>query len=273
MGAWAVHCLASAEPAGKLRLSLVRHFFAAAPVIAGALLVALPVLYFLSPHLAHPVLAVPQAVAPATRWVLAALPVFGIVVILLAVRASLGWRIRRLAWLAVLALPGVMLIKTHVLSEQARTLDGEKMIAFARAVRPVVRDDAFAVFRVERACVPLYLGRFGRRIESSLDLEEALNGSDVRWLLISDRGLAEAGAASPNPDGTYRLKYAGAWYAFDPEPDRFGDVRVRSDNPILLQDFGRLYLIEVRRPVELPATPAGPQGGWQEYKEMNDDDA
>jgi len=272
MGAWAVHCLAGAEQTGKFRLSMVRHLFAAAPVIAGALLVALPVLYFLSPHLAHPVLAVPETVAPATRWALAALPVFGIVVILLAVRASLGWRIRRLAWLAVLALPGVMLIKTHVLGEQARTLDGEKMIAFARAVRPVVRDDEFAVFRIEHACVQLYLGRFGRRVESSLDLEEALNGSDVRWLLISDRGLVEAGAALPNPAGAYRLEYAGAWYAFDPEPDRFGGVRVRSDHPILLQDFGRLYLIEVRRPVELPATPAGPQGGWQEYEEMNDDD-
>ncbi|MCX5649312.1 MAG: glycosyltransferase family 39 protein [Planctomycetota bacterium] len=273
MGAWAVHCLADAEPRGKFRLSMVRHLFAAAPVIAGALLVALPVLYFLSPYLAHPVLAVPETVAPATRWVLAVIPVFGIVVILLAVRASLGWHIRRLAWLAVLALPGVMFIKTHVLSEQARTLDGEKMIAFARAARPVVRDDGFAVFRIERACVPLYLGRFGMRVESSLDLEEALNGSDVRWLLISDRGLVEAGAALPNADGAYRLKYAGAGYAFDPEPDRFGDVRVRSDNPILLQDFGRLYLIEVRRPVALPATPAGPQDGWQEYEEMNDDDA
>ena len=272
MGAWAVHCLSDAQPAASRRLSFVRHFFAAAPVIAGSLLVALPVLYFLSPHLAHPVLAVPATVAPATRWALAVIPVFGIVVLLLAVRASLGWRIRRLAWLAVLALPGVMFIKTHVLSEQARTLDGEKMIAFARAVRPVVRDDQFTVFRVERACVPLYLGRFGRQITSSPDLAKELNASDIRWLIISDRGLVEAGAALPNPAGAYRLKYAGAWYAFDPEPDRFGDVRVRSDNPILLQDFGRLYLIEVRRPVELPATPAGPQHGWQEYKETDDDD-
>ena len=273
MGAWAVHCLADAEQTGKFRLSMVRHLFAAAPVIAGALLVALPVLYFLSPYLAHPVLAVPETIAPATRWVLAVIPVFGIVVILLAVRASLGWRIRRLAWITIFALPGVMFIKTHVLSEQARTLDGEKMIAFARAVRPIVRDDPLAVFRVERACVPLYLGRFGRQVKSSLDLAKELNASDIRWLIISDRGLVEAGAALPNPAGAYRLKYAGAWYAFDPEPDRFGDVRVRSDNPILLQDFGRLYLIEVRRPVELPATPAGPQSGWQEYEEMNDDDA
>jgi len=272
-GAWAVHSLADAEQTGKFRLSMVRHLFAAAPVIAGALLVALPVLYFLSPPLAHPVLAVPETVAPLTQWVLALLPAAGLVILVLAIRASLGWRIRRLAWLAVLALPGVMFLKTHVLSEQARTLDGEKMIAFARAVRPIVRDDPFAVFRVERACVPIYLGRFGGRIESSLDMEKALNGSDVRWLLISDRGLVEAGAALPNPAGAYRLEYAGAWYAFDPEPDRFGGVRVRSDDPILLQDFGHLYLIEVRRPVELPATPAGPQGGWQEYEEMNDDDA
>jgi len=186
------------------------------------------------------------------------------------VRASLGWRIRRLAWLAVLALPGVMFIKTHVLSEQARTLDGEKMIAFARAVRPLVRDDPFAAFRIERAC--LHLGRFGRRIESSRDLEERLNGSDARWLLISDRGLVEAGAALPNPDGAYRLKYAGAWYAFDPEPDRFGDVRVRSDNPILLQDFGRLYLIETRRSIKLPEVPVGPNTGWLRYEEPGDDD-
>jgi len=273
MGAWAVHCLADAENPRKFRLSMVRHLFAAAPVIAGALLVALPVLYFLSPYLSHPLIRVPSAVSALTRWALAAIPVFGIVVILLAVRASLGWRIRRLAWLAVLALPGVMFIKTHVLSEQARTLDGEKMIAFARAARPIVRDDEFAVFRVERACVPLYLGRFGRQIKSSPDLAKELNASDIRWLIISDRGLVEAGAALPNHDGAYRLKYAGAWYAFDPHPELLGSVRVRSDNPILLQDFGRLYLIEVRRPVELPATPAGPQGGWQEYEEMNDDDA
>ena len=273
MGAWAVHCLAGAEPRGKFRLSMVRHLFAAAPVIAGSLLVALPVLYFLSPHLAHPVLAVPETVAPATRWALAALPAAGIVILLLAVRASLGWRIRRLAWLAVLALPGVMFIKTHVLSEQARTLDGEKMIAFARAVRPVVRDDQFAVFRIEHACVPLYLGRFGVQITSSPDLAKELNASDIRWLIISDRGLVEAGAADPNPAGPYRLECRDAHYAFDPQPELLGSVRVRSDNPILLQDFGRLYLIEVRRPVELPATPAGPQRGWQEYEEMNDDDA
>jgi len=273
MGAWAVHCLADAEHPRKFRLSMVRHLFAATPVIAGSLLVALPVLYFLSPHLAHPVLAVPETVAPTTRWVLALLPAAGLVILFLAVRASLGWRIRRLAWLAVLALPGVMFIKTHVLGEQARTLDGEKMIAFARAVRPVVRDDPFAVFRAERACVPIYLGRFGRQVKSSPDLAKELNASDIRWLIISDRGLVEAGAASPNPAGAYRLKYAGAWYAFDPEPDRFGDVRVRSDEPILLHEFGHLYLIEVRRPVELPATPAGPQHGWQKYEEMNDDDA
>jgi len=273
MGAWAVHCLADAQPAASRRLSFVRHLFAAAPVIAGALLVALPVLYFLSPHLTHPVLAVPETVAPATRWALAALPAAGIVILLLAVRASLGWRIRRLAWLAVLALPGVMFIKTHVLSEQARTLDGEKMIAFARAVRPVVRDDQFAVFRIEHACVPLYLGRFGVQITSSPDLAKELNASDIRWLIISDRGLVEAGAADPNPAGPYRLECRDAHYAFDPQPELLGSVRVRSDNPILLQDFGRLYLIEVRRPVELPATPAGPQRGWQEYEEMNDDDA
>ena len=273
MGAWAVHRLADAEHPRKFRLSMVRHLFAAAPVIAGALLVALPVLYFLSPHLANPVLAVPETVAPATRRVLAVIPVFGIVVILLAVRASLGWRIRRLAWLAVLTLPGVMFIKTHVLSEQARTLDGEKMIAFARAVRPIVRDDEFAVFRVERTCVPLYLGRFSRRVESSLDLEEALDGSDVRWFLISDRGLAEANAASPNPAGAYRLEFLGVSYAFDPEPDRFGDVRVRSPESILLEDLGRLYLIEIRRPIKLPEVPVGPNTGWLRYEEPGDDDA
>ncbi len=272
MGAWAVHSLADAEQTGKFRLSMVRHLFAAAPVIAGSLLVALPVLYFLSPHLAHPVLAVPETVAPATRWVLAVIPVFGIVVILLAVRASLGWRIRRLAWLAVLALPGVMFIKTHVLSEQARTLDGEKMIAFARAARPIVRDDQFAVFRAEHACVQLYLGRFGVQITTSPDLAKELNASDIRWLIISDRALVETGAADPNPAGPYRLEFRDAHYAFDPQPELLGSVRARSDDPILLQDFGHLYLIETRRPIKLPEVPVGPNTGWLRYEEPGDDD-
>ena len=271
-GAWAVHHLAGADAKRTRRLSMVRHFFAAAPVIAGALLIALPALYFLSPHLAHPPLEVPATVSPLTRWVLAALPAAGLAVVLLAVRASLRWRIRRLAWLAVLALPGVMFVKTHVLSEQTRTLDGEKMIAFVQAVRPIVRDDPFAVFRVEHACVQLYLGRFGLQIKTSTDLAKDLDAADVRWLLTSDRGLVEAGAAAPNPDGPYRLRYAGAWYAFDPQPERLGEVRVRSDEAILLQDFGRLYLIEVRHPVRLPATPLGPNAGWLQYEETDDDD-
>jgi hypothetical protein len=71
-------------------------------------------------------------------------------------------------------------------------------------------------------------------------------------------GLVQAGAAEPDDRGPYRLEIAGQHRVFRTLPERIGNVRVQSREPIDRQDLGRLYLVEVRRPVELPPPAVGP---------------
>ena len=132
------------------------------------------------------------------------------------------------------------------------------MCRFSQQAREVVGGEEFATFEAQKLCVELYLGRFGRRIRHAEKFAEQLNRSQARWLITCDRGLIEAGAAAADEAGEYSFdKRQGKGKTssrFRTLPGEVGRVRLRTE-PIFSQGWGRMYLIEVRRPVRLSGRP------------------
>jgi len=234
MGAWAIEEIRRRRAGGGLAVRCLRHVFAAVPIVIGVGLIVIPPAYLLNdrlPSLLAGAIEVPEFMAAETPWIAAGLVPLGAAIVALAIVASLRWRIGLLAGLTVAGMLGVMFLNTHFISRHARVPDSETMIAFSRQVEPIIGRDDFAVFRAGKLCVELYLGRFGRPIRQQNELAERLNRLDVPWLITCDRGLVEAGAARPDPH-----------------------VCV-SERPIVSQRWGRIYLIEIHRPVRLTGRP------------------
>ncbi len=280
LGAWAVQAVASRGRGAGRAVGVLRHVFAGVGVTAGALLAAAALGLLFQPQLpafVRKAIRLPASAGPLCWWVLPALALAGLLLATWAVRESLRWRVRRVAFLAVVAMPGIMFVYTHFLSRHARYGDGEKMLLLAEAARPLVGGDGLAVFMTGRISVPQYLGRhivdaaglerlkrkrpagrtetprLGRRITSA----EELDGCDIPWLLTCDRGLIELGAARAVPAGDGQIAQLA--------PGDLGTVRLASA-PVRYQKWGRVYLIRVRRPIVLSGTPRPTPyiSGWDE---------
>jgi hypothetical protein len=224
MGGWAVDEIARrGRGSGKLT-GVLRHVFAAAPVILGLTVVCmgLALLYPAEatelverllgrwPKVVESVrtsLAAPEASGPETWAMLVVAVVMGVVAPVVGVWASLKWRLRTVVAAAIVGMMGVVFLDTHFLSRHARAGDGERMLQFAREVRPLIDDEDFAVYRMGKLGTELYLGRFGRliRLPGEQRPLDALNALGDTWLLTCDRGLVELGAAQLDQAGDFTL--------------------------------------------------------------------
>ncbi len=258
MGAWAIDRLAHVPATERPRFNRLRHAFAGTAVLSGLLLTLLSANLFLSPYMTHElreVVHVPKEVPSITGAIVMALLVAGIAVVVLAVRASLSWQVGRLTLLTIAAMLGLLFIDRHVICLNAITRDGDTMRDFARAAEPVLGDQPYCLCEVEETSVPLYLDRWAERIVPPSALATILNGSSARWLIISDRGLVEAGASTPSGDGAYRFWANDVLYNFTPRPEDLGKVVLSSSRYIQTRETGRLYLVDLARPLQVPGTP------------------
>ncbi len=254
MGAWAVEEICRRGRNAGLLTQILRHVFAAAPVIIGAVLILLPLIYLYYDHMPRFItknIKMPSAVPAPTWWVLCGLIGLGAVVLTLAVRWSLQWRLRRVAALAVVGMLGVIFIDRHMFSRHARTRDGQKMVTLARKAKTLIGKDEFAVHRAHKLAVELYLGRFRRWAEPAgtpdrkMWTADALNHSDVPWLITCDQGLVSLGATKIVKSGRGKIEIM--------KPEDLGLVEARTE-PVISQGWGRIYLIRLRRPINVSGT-------------------
>ncbi|MDY7011250.1 MAG: hypothetical protein SVV80_10940, partial [Planctomycetota bacterium] len=234
------------------------HVIAAAPVVIGVALILLPLIYLYYDHMPRFIaknIRMPSAVPAPTWWVLTGLTGLGVVVLVLAVRWSLQWRVRRVAAVAVVGMLGVIFIDRHMFSRHARTRDGEKMVALARKAKTIIGKDEFAVHRAHKLAVELYLGRFGRWAKPhgspgpNLWTVNLLNNSDIPWLITCDEGLIRLGAT--------KIVNVGGVPTEIMMPEDLGLVEARS-RPVISQGWRRIYLIRLRRPIRVSGTPRIP---------------
>ncbi len=268
MGAWAVGEIVRRGRSGGITTQILRHVFAAVPVVIGILLILLPMIYLFHDYMPGFItknIKMPSSVPSVTWRVLCGLIALGAVVLALSVRWSLQWRLRRVAAVAVVGMLGIIFIDRHMFTRHARTGDGEKMIAFARDVKGRIGGDEFAVFRAGKLATELYLGRFGAWPEppGTPDRKrwdvQTLNRSDVRWLVTNDCGLIGLGATEIISQDGNKIEVM--------KPGDLGVVEVRTA-PVISQKWGRAYLIRLRRPIRVRGKPrateheSGRQDKW-----------
>ncbi len=274
LGAWGVEAVFRGRRGGKAAVRALRHVFAAVAIAMSLAVGGIATGYALRDHLGESVgevLKAPAVVAPGTWWVVYALIVIGLGGAALGTVWSLQWRLRRVVAIAMVSTLGVMFLHTHMISRHARSGDGEAMIAFSREAGPVVGDDEIAVFRTEKLSVELYLGRLGVRAGGAEDI----NRSAPAWLITCDRGLTELGACREDPNGSYVLKVKEQTGPGRPTrkarlrtlPEELGIVRA-TGRAIVSQNWGRIYLIELRRPVRISGKPMRP--AWVSGKRDED---
>lgn len=164
--------------------------------------------------------------------------------ILLAVKASLRWDIRRLALLAAAGMLAVQFVERHALGTMAQSGDGEKAKAFAHAVGTKIGNDCFAVYRVSDLATECYLGRFGL-LCSGPQAVRSLPGRGAKWLITTDRAVLETGpkpATAPAPQAGPQLGPSPLDLAIDAigdceyrSPDRVGDKRGQGGQLLLIR--------------------------------------
>ena len=269
LAAWAIaHLLARrTEPAITVRTW--RHIVAAVPICLGVILIATSLVYLFHesmPAVVRKILPMPAVFGRDNMVVLWGLVALGAAGVLLAVRMSLQWRMMGIAWGTVLLSLGVIYLDTHMIGREARTGDGQRMLDFAQNMKPIVGDDDYAIYRGDKLSVQFYMGRFGRRIPPAYEAPQQenpvldrLNARDARWLVTNDCGLVDMGAAAPDTGGEYEFKVTGPdgksrQLGFHTLPKELGDVHLRTE-PIISQRWGRLYLIDVRRPAAVSGQP------------------
>jgi len=266
--------------AGAL-LVLVRRALMCLPVALGAALAIAGGLYLLHgrmPAFVSHVLPMPYHVSPASRVAPALVAVGGLALIAGGIRAMRRRRFRTAVALTISAMLGVMFLDTHFISPHARSGDGEKARAFAGEVARELGDDEYASCLSERFCTEVYLGRFGTmtvkpeyqhdetaghistfaraRMEAASRALDELDASGVQWLVTTDAGLVFLGAATGDAESGYVFRYRkwGWGGSFSPRPEMLGDVRAVSD-PMDERGWGRLYLIRLERPFDVPWPP------------------
>jgi 4-amino-4-deoxy-L-arabinose transferase-like glycosyltransferase len=269
MGAWAIQRVYEQGPSGGKFVRLLRHVFAGGAITAASVLILLPCALVFHDHMPRGIqknIHIPAAITPLTWNVLTWLIPAGAILIVLTVIFSLRWQVRRVAVTAMLAMLGVQFLDTHVISRHAQIGDGERMIEFARQSREILHGERPLVYQCEKFVTEPYLGEFGIRlhemeIEGKRDVPKetrevlaGVNASSSRWLITCDHALVELGAAKPADKGPYQLKVRKQDVSFQTMPQELGEVRCASE-PIQSQKWGRIYLIEVRRPVQTSAPP------------------
>lgn len=285
MGAWSVGRLERLGPLRGTGASLLRHLFAGLPLLTALTVLVAPWLFLLHRWLPESwanELPMPVYVAPGT-WLLSAGCVgVGAVCLPLVVRSSLQWRLRHLAVLAVVLMVPLLFLYTHLASRHALTGDGETMVRFARRARDIVRDENFVAYRVPRLGVEPLLGRLGEfvhpnwgsppypsdEIEASERVLRQINESSAPWLFTCDRGLLELGAARPDENGSYRIRLPEGKRRFDIRAEELGMISLTSP-PVVYQNWGRIYLIRLERPVQPSGKPVA-TGHIPGYQELDD---
>ena len=257
LAAWGVEEVLRRGPAGDRTVQFCRHAIAAAPVLIAVALILLPAAYLFHDHMPRLVtknLRLPSLVPATTWWIVGGLIPLGAVLLALSIRWSLRWQLRRVAAVAVIGMLGIIFVERNMFSRHARTRDGEKMIAFAREAAPLIGDEPFAVKRMQKLAVELYLGRFGQQTTTI----RKLNKSDAKWLLTCDRGLIELGARRDLPqEGNGDKPVTLADLVKQVRPTDLGKVELEGP-PVVTQKWGRMYLIRLRdRPIEPSGTPRG----------------
>ena len=266
LAAWAIDRLARSAAEEQAALSRWRWAAAAVGVAVSLALIVLPAAFLLQSRLPAKLLhtvRLPSEVPALTRWILFALPAAGALAIIATLAAARAWNIRGLAIVLIVVMAGVLFIDRNLVSRHAVTGDGDTLKQFAREAKPLLADEPYVLCIRRRikdetpdeTSVPLYLGRWGDRPETGAETAALVNGCPDRWLIISEKGLAEAGAARPNANGGYRIKGKKEHYAFDVFPADFGTVRLTSARPIETDDLGRIYLIELARPAHVRGQP------------------
>lgn len=285
MGAWAVGRLERTGPMWGRWGSILRHSFAALPLVTALTIFVLPWLYMVHrwlPASWSDEISMPAYMAPGTWLLTAGCVVVGAVCLPLVVRSSLRWRLRRLAALGLAVMIPLLFLYTHFVSRHAVTGDGETMVRLARSAENIVGDEEFAVYRVQRLGVEPLLGRMGTYLngmrgvacdpteagEAAKSVIQQINESSAPWLFTCDRGLLELGAAKPTEEGLYRIRLPEGKRRFEPLPGELGMVCLTSP-PVVYQKWGRIYLIRIKRPVEPPGKPVatGHIPGYQELEE------
>jgi len=248
LGASGVNRLSSMGPGGGRWASCLRHLLAFVVISVCVFTVGTPILYLYHEYLPgymRSAIRLPFSVAPETWRILAGIAPVGLGLIAVAIWASLRWRIGTLVVVLIVGMLGVLFIDRHMISRHARTGDGETMIAFARAAKEEVGDDAFAICGMEKAGTELYWGRFGRRINKLSQLKSL--DADVRWLITCDRALVQLGACMPDPTSRDMKTIRGENTNVRPDPERVGvPIELNVDRIIDEDNLGRLYLFRLQ---------------------------
>ena len=117
-------------------------------------------------------------------------------------------------------------------------------------------DDDYAVLKAEKLMPELYLGRFSDHLARERPSVLALNDNDIPWLITCDRGLVELGAATESSRAPFKMEMAGVDRRYATHPAQFGLV-VLTGGMVEEDEWGRIYLIRLRRPLELPPKRPG----------------
>jgi len=276
MGGWAVAELGRRARDGLLcrTTSFVRHLLAGEAMVVCMLVVLVTAALLLHDRMPAWVtknLNMPSIVADETWVIFGVLLVGGLIGLAAAIWASLAWRLRAVTAVVVVGMLGVMFVERHGIMRHANTGDGERLMRFGRQAARIIGEDDLAVARAGKLGTELYVGRFGLDVTDPDAIEccllnspdvpadvpdaqrrawagvEMLRRSGRRWLVTSDKTLVELGAACPDADGEYRVRAGGEARRFDPQPQRLGQIVLRTDRPIRSQRWGTVYLIRLDR--------------------------
>lgn len=253
LAGWSVHRLSRAAVYHARGAKHLRRIAQATPlVLAGAMIVISP-LYLFGWNDTLGWLPEPAFFGDVVWYGLAVLPPVMIVVLILAGLSFVRKSIVPAAFASCIAMLGMVFLYANLWSRQARTGDGEVMVRFAQQAKPIVADASFLTYQVSKLGPEVYLGRFGRDASYLQGgAVEGLNRTDTSYLFVSDRGLLQLGAYQAGDE--FRIKIDGEKRYFTPRPQDLGRVVQRSDRQIEMEDWGRIYLIELRRPIR-PSSP------------------
>jgi hypothetical protein len=259
LGGWAAGELAKPGRWDSLGAKHLRRICQALPFVLALGLMAIPPLYFfhdaLPARLARAI-PMPPRILSSTWYILAALPGLGALVAVTGIWAVRRRRMGLTVAAVCLGMVGILFCNCHLFSRHARTGDGDVMVSFARQVGPVVNSEPVALYCAGKFGLDAYLGRFHTQLPyrgpAALG---AINQATFDWLIVSDFGLVQLGAAEQTAAGAYRVKKARRKYYFQPRPQDLGEVAVRSPAPIRFENWGRVYLIKVHRPTKPTGLP------------------
>ncbi len=282
MGGWAIEQVHRRGAVGGKVVQVLRHLFAAVPLAIGLAVICFASVFLFQipvPKSMDKLFGEVETVRPESWWMLWTAVIAAAAMMATAVWASLRWNIRAIAAASVVVMLCMLFVDDHFMSRHAKTADGDHMVQFGREARKLLGRDDFAVYRMEKLCTEIYIGRFGKRIEYPTSIPagesvlngktppelarplETLNAFSGRWLITCDRGLLELGVGVPDANGEVILEIekakhqAGEKRTYRVRPEELGKVRITSD-PVRSQRWGRMYLIELApRPIHPTGQP------------------